>query len=400
MVYSVRKVLSAGVVSLALVFLLFGTAVCADEANTKIITVAGLYALSGPASPWGIKDNRGCALGFDIVNEKGGFVVQGQRYKWNYITYDHRYIPAEAVKAIHRAIHTDGAKFATIQGGAQPLACQNIMHQYKILNLNPSSAAIINTKYPLAFNYNPSIVTTYASVFPMLKKRDGIKTIASINRDDEGGKVALKSLKMISEINDLEIIAAEVYEPGATKDFAPILTKILAKNPDLIETGYSDPTSVALMTKQARELGYKGIIWLVWGPDVNQVLKIAGTHAEGAYLGVGGPIEAKTPIEKEIRSKFIAKHSGKEWDGYYYNLSWMPTVLTEAIVKSQSLDAMTIAGTLAELEWEGPQGVHGWGGEKLYGIKRQLLRPVTLLQIQNGKDVWIANAPVPPGVMN
>ncbi|MDY0045617.1 MAG: ABC transporter substrate-binding protein [Syntrophales bacterium] len=398
-----RKVKTFLAVCIVLSLSLFiqGNVACADQ-STKEITFAGLSALSGGASPWGIPIQRALVIGFDKVNEEGGFNVNGQKYKWNLVTYDHKYVPAEAVKALHRAIYSDGATFALVQGGAQPLACLPSLQKNNILSLNPSSAVVIKKEYPLSFNYNPSIVTAYASLLPFFMKSEGVKTIASINRDDDGGRAASTAMEMIAGINGIKIIASE-YVESETKDFTSVLTKVVAAKPDLIETGYSSPTACVLIAKQARELGYKGVLWLTWGPDVDQVIKMAGPAAEKAYLGLGGPLEPQSPIEKDLYKRFIQRYPASEWAGNsssFYNPAWLPTVLTAAIEKCQSLDSMTVADTLEDMSWEGPQGRHAFGGMKLYGIKRQLLRPITLVQIQNKKAVWITDEPVPPGVLD
>ena len=86
-------------------------------------------ALSGPAAPWGIGNGRGMELGADDVNEKGGFKVKGETYKWKVYMYDSKYIPAEAVKALNKAIYSDRVSFVAIQGGSPLLACIPLLKQ-------------------------------------------------------------------------------------------------------------------------------------------------------------------------------------------------------------------------------------------------------------------------------
>ncbi|MDY0044428.1 MAG: hypothetical protein RBS82_07135, partial [Syntrophales bacterium] len=71
-----------------------GIAAKAESVNLGIISY-----LTGPASPWGITDYRSIDMGADLINEQGGFTVKGKTYKWNTLSYDSKYIPAEAVKA-------------------------------------------------------------------------------------------------------------------------------------------------------------------------------------------------------------------------------------------------------------------------------------------------------------
>ena len=347
-----------------------------------------LTALSGPAAPWGIGNGRGMELGAEEINENGGFKVKGETYKWKVYMYDAKYVPAEAVKALNKAIYSDKVSFVAIQGGSPLLACIPLLKQNNMLSLNHAAGgkSITNPDNPLVFRFNPAIEASYASSLPYMQKNDGIRTVACINPDDETGKGNLEAAKYVMGKLNLKIIASEFFERG-TKDFNPILTKIIAKNPDMIETGMSDPTSQALMLKQARELGYKGKMYLIWGPDPAQVLKVAGPLAEGAYLGasLAEPVNDK---QKAIKARFLKKYPERDWTANYYTHYAIVDCLTKAIVKCQSFDPATIAKTLENITWEDAFGTASFGGKKIFGIKRQMLQKVNMLKVVNGKVVW------------
>jgi branched-chain amino acid transport system substrate-binding protein len=280
------------------------------------------------------------------------------------------------------------------------LACIPLLKQNNMLSLNNAAGgkAITNPDNPLVFRFNPAIEAAYASALPYIQKQDGIKTVACINPDDETGKGNLEAAKYVLDKLKLNIITSEFFERGI-KDFTPILTKIIAKNPDLIETGMSDPTSQALMLKQARELGYKGKMFLIWGPDPVQVLKVAGPLAEGAYLGatLADPINEK---QKAIYARFLKKYPARDWNANYYTHNALFACLTKAIEKCQSFDSVTIAKTLEGMEWEDALGPVSFGGKKLFGIKRQMLQHVNMLKVVNGKVVWLTSATAPPGILD
>ncbi|MBU2549346.1 MAG: ABC transporter substrate-binding protein [Proteobacteria bacterium] len=374
-----------------------GSAFAKDEYKTYGI----LTALSGPAAPWGIPNSRTIMMGADRINEKGGFQVKGVTYKWKTITYDHKYVPADAVKALNKAIYSDKVDFVQIMGGSPTLACIPLLKENNMLSLNDAAGgkAVTNPDNPLVFRYNPSLLAAYASILPWIKKNDGIKTMATINPDDATGKSGLWSAKIATDINKIEIVSEEFFERGS-KDFAPLLTRVLAKKPDLIDTSYTDPTSSALICKQARELGFKGAILLIWGPDPKQVLKIAGKHAEGAYLGTSGPPEPRTPAQKALYERFLTKYKKEEWDPNYYTHHAVIPCLTKAIEETQSFDPDVLAKHLEDMSWDSPQGVHRFGGKKIFGIKRQLLAPITILQVKGGEPVFAATLPVPDGIFD
>ena len=367
----------------------------------KEIKIGIIAAISGPAAPWGIPNTRGIRLGAEEVNEKGGFKVKGKEYKWKLIEYDHKYIPAEAVKAANKAIYSDKVKYLAIMGGSPTLACIPLMKENKILSLNFAGGgkSVTNPDNPLVFRHNPSIHAMYASIYPYLMKNEGVKTAACINPDDATGISGYEASKMMADASNLKIIVKEYFERGL-KDFTAMLTRVLAKKPDMIETSYTDPTSSALICKQARELGYKGVILLAWGPDPKQILKIAGPHAEKAYMVVAGPLEPKTPYQKKIYERFVAKWGAGEWDQNVWAQYGLIPCYTKAIVETQSFEPKVLAKHLETMTWEGPMGKLYFGGAKLFGIKRQEMYPVTLYQYQNDKPVYLGTPPIPPGILD
>ncbi|MCK9275990.1 MAG: ABC transporter substrate-binding protein [Syntrophales bacterium] len=369
----------------------------AESVNLGIISY-----LTGPASPWGITDYRSIDMGADLVNEQGGFTVKGKTYKWNTLSYDSKYIPAEAVKAANKAIYGDKCRFLAIGGGACAIACLPLLKSNNMLSLNFAGGgeSLTNPKNPLVFRYNPGIENMYAAFFPMLKEREGIKTVAVINPEDETGKSGLKAAELLADINNLEIVAKIFFERG-TKDFTSILTKLIAtQKPDLIDTSYTDPTSAALMCKQARELGYKGDILLAWGPDPEQVLKIACTHAEGAYLAVAGPFEPQNKAQQDVYDRYVAKWGVKEWSPNVWSHTELVLCLTKAIVDTQSFDSKVLADHLENMTWDSPFGELSFGLKKVFGIKRQLMFPITAYVIKSGKAVFIGTLDIPEGVID
>ena len=71
-----------------------------------------------------------------------------------------------------------------------------------------------------------------------------------------------------------------------------------------------------------------------------------------------------------------------------------------AIEKAQSFDPLVLANVIEGLKWKGALGNRSWGGTEIFGIKRQILMPVTLQTVKNGKAVLVTKQYVPPGVLD
>jgi branched-chain amino acid transport system substrate-binding protein len=360
-----------------------------------------LCALSGPAAPWGIPNSRGITLDAETINKNGGFKVGGKTYELEVLVYDHKYIPAESAKAANKAIFADKCNFLAIQGGAPTMAAIPLMKENNILSLNFAGGAdtLIKKENPLLFIYNPSIELMYASVFPYLKKKENIKTLIIVNPNDTSGKSGTVASKAAAEREGFTVIAEEFFERGS-KDLTSLLTRIISKKPDLIDTSYTDPTTSALMCKQARELGYKGTVLLAWGPAPAQVKKIAGPHSEKAYMVVAGPLDPRTEAQKKVYKTFVDKWGEKEWDSNVWPQYGLASSLVKGIEAAQSLDPFKIAAALEKVTWDSPVGKLRYGGSKLFGAKRHLLFPITLYQFQNGEAAFLGTLEVREGVLD
>lgn len=371
------------------------------SAGAKEVKLGILCALSGPAAPWGIPNSRGIMLGAEEVNQKGGFTVGGETFTFKTIRYDHKYVPAESVKAANKAIYSDKCDFLSVMGGSCAVATVPIMKSNNILSLNFAGGGrqLTNPDNPLVFRYNPCIEGMYLAVLPLLKEREEIKTMAVINPDDATGKSGLEAAHLGARHSGIEIVAEEFFERG-TKDLTAMLTRVKNENPDLIDTSYTDPATSALICKQAREVGYKGTILLAWGPDPDQVLKIAGSHADKVYMSVGGPVEPDTGYQKEVYNRFVDKYGKDEWDPNVWVQYGLAKALSKAIVAADSFDPVKIADQLEDLTWQTPTGELRFGGEKLFGIKRQLLTATYVYQYQGNELKFIGSPTVPEGVLD
>jgi len=373
----------------------------AEAQTVKTVNYGLNIFLSGAAAPWGIPVYRSLFLDVLKINERGGFKVGNTTHKWELVTCDSKYVPAEAVKCANKLIYDDKVPFMTVGGGSCAIACIPLLKEANILSVSMAAGGktLTNPDNPLFFRYLPAIEGMYSGLFPWMIKNEGIKTIASINPDDETGRSGKNGSQFIADINNLKVVSAEFFERGI-KEFGPVLTRVIAKNPDMIETGFTDPTSSALILKQARELGYKGKIVLAWGPDAQQAIKMAGKHAEGAYMILFGPPEPRNPAQKNFYNQFIQKWPAKEFDASLWTNTELISCVTKAIEETQSFDTKKIATHLETMTWESPMGTLRFGGSKLYGIKRQLLYPVTLVVAKEGAPVYIDTLQIPPGILD
>ncbi len=113
-----RSVRKGWIIVSLLCFFLVGAVMTAVAAE-KAIKMASVNAFSGKAAAWGFSQDRGVKMAAEKVNAAGGIKIGADTYKWEIKSYDNRFIPAEAVSSMKRAV-ADGCTFMCTLGGPLP----------------------------------------------------------------------------------------------------------------------------------------------------------------------------------------------------------------------------------------------------------------------------------------
>ena len=115
---------------------------------------------------------------------------------------------------------------------------------------------------------------------------------------------------------------------------------------------------------------------------------------------VTGPPDPVTPAQKELKDEMVKRYGERDWDSNYYTHHELVPCLTTALVETQTFDPVKLAAHLETMKWESTVGPMQFGGKKVFGIKRQLISPLTLLQAKGGKAVFVETMLPPEGVLD
>ena len=364
------------------------TAVLAQADTLKIGVVS---ALSGPGSEWGLAQDGAAKIAAMEVNAKGGLKVGSKTYKVEVISYDDQYKAALAVSGATRLIEQDKVKLIVgPMGSAATLAVKPLYEQNKvvaIIGAYSEKALDANTKY--SFRGFPTQVEFAGPIVEWLKKnRPALKTIAELEPNDETGWFSQKLLKEQYEGAGYKIISSELFE-RSLKDFQPVLTRILATKPDIIELGTTPPGTAGLVIRQARELGFKGQFVKIGGPGVPQIVAAAGKEfAEGLICYAAADVATKSYKDLEAQYAKVLKPPMNEFAVYFYDGVRM---LLDAIQAAGTVDDTDkVRAAMEKLSpYKGIQGTIRWGGMKAYGVNHQILTPTFIGMIKNGEQVIV-----------
>ena len=184
----------------------------------------------------------------------------------------------------------------------------------------------------------------------------------------------------------------EYFSYGVT-DYYPMLTSLLAHDPDLFFLG---PTMLA----QAQELGYTGTsCCLLTTANVQATVGAAGVEgAEGYVISNNIYWEANSETI-DFHDRYVAKYGGYDEQA----LSWVPLIeaVIQGISKAQSVDPTDVMNALDAMAEAGepihlPVGDCYWAGADRYGgPAHQLVGPIYMMDIHNGEARLLDTLPPP-----
>jgi branched-chain amino acid transport system substrate-binding protein len=367
------------------ILLFVGNAFAQEE-----LKIGGIAPLSGGGTAWGLAVQRGVQMATDEVTKAGGLKVGGKTYMPKLVIYDDQYTAAGGRTAADRLINADKVKFIIGPiGSPSVLSVITVSTPAQVVVLSNGYAPNIlknDAKSPYNFRamnsnveFGPAMVKWYRQNYPQAKK------VALIGPNDAVGQSVIPQLEAYYKANGFEVWK-ELYDRGI-KEFTPLLTRMMAQNVDLFDLNSNAPGEAALMVKQARQAGYKGMIWQVGGPSVDEIIDIAGPLAEGfVSLNV---FDFSNPQSKS----FVDTYRAKWGDGVinaqtpgWYNAT---KILFEAMRRAGSLDTSKVRDALEKLEGydAGLFGPAIWGGMADYGVNHQLMLKFWIVEVKNGKLV-------------
>jgi branched-chain amino acid transport system substrate-binding protein len=284
--------------------LLTPAAALAQQPTIKIGTI---FAMTGPVAAWGNSAAEGISFAVEEVNKAGGLDVKGTKYKLELISYDDQLKAAEAVAAYTRLVERDKAKYVFTMISASHLAIKPMIEGDDVFALTAAisdKAIEADTKHTVRIQ---SLVRDYLpGMVKWAKANVPGDRIALLYPNDESGWVFEKMTTEQTGKVGYNVVSKELAE-RSLKDFQPVLTRILATNPDLIDLGPTSSGTAGLIVRQARELGYKKAFIVLGGGGARDIVAAAGPEVtEGmvhmVYADPKAPVYQ--PLAERYREKF------------------------------------------------------------------------------------------------
>lgn len=356
------------------------------------LKIGGIGPLSGGGTAWGLALNRGSQMAVDEINAGGGLKVGDKTYKLKLVMLDDTYSATGGRTAADRLIKLEKVSFIIGPvGSPAALGALSATDPGKtLLFSNGFAINILKNDSHAAYNFR-AIDTTIEFAPAMIewlhKTHPEVKKVGMLGPNDATGQAVLPMLTAFYKAQGIEVWT-DSFDRGA-QEFVPLITRMMAQGVDLFDLNSNSPGDAGLMLKQARQAGYKGLVWQVGGPAVAEIMAVAGPLAEG-FLSLE-VFDFTSPAGE----KFAADYH-KQWSGVinaqtplWYNAA---RILFEAIHRAGSTDVEKVRDAMLTTEGydAGIIGPVVWGGQAEYGVNHQLLVPFWIAGVKDGKEAMLA----------
>jgi branched-chain amino acid transport system substrate-binding protein len=333
--------------------------------------------LSGAAAPTGLGLLRAMELAAEDINATGGIKVGGETYTLKLITYDNKYDAKEAVASVNKLIYNDKVKYIITTGGTCVIAVNPLITENKILHIGYTYGGkkATNPNAPYTFRSIMEPIQGHSALLPYIVEKFKVKTIALTSTDDETGLIQAEDAEVVAKRLGLTI-TDKAFAPRGTADFTPMLTKLIAKRPQAIDFGAWAGSDGPLACKQAKELGYTGVMIFSYSQSIPTFEKVAAGFMDGV-LFYGIYATDPTPIATQAAKRYEEKYKQK-FDPIVWRNSDVGYVLKKAIETAGSVDPTAVKNAMPKVQIDGVFGRTRIGGKSYYGIDCQFLFAVPL----------------------
>jgi branched-chain amino acid transport system substrate-binding protein len=353
--------------------------------------------MSGGAAQWGLAMLSAAELAAAEANQEGGVKISGKNCKVVVVPYDSKYTAdgaaagsnALAAQDIHVIIGPVGSPEAT---GIKPVAARNEQVAWNAAYAKNS----LETKYPLMFHIAPGPAAWADAVIKRAMKEFPMKSVALIAPNDQGGTDIASVDAEAYKANG--VTTTEEYYQRGTTNFAPIVTRVLATKPDVVDTASSPPGDAGVIVKQLRLAGFTGAIGRLGGPGTEEILRVSGGLEVLQNFYWFETVPTADPKVRAIDEEF-RKLLGKDPVGGSSMWADLPAarMTLKAVNIAGTDDAKMVAAALRSMPVEDPNiGKGAWGGKKQFGIAQELQFPFGIGIIKDGKNLGVERQEVKP----
>lgn len=330
-------------------------------AQDKDPLVIGLFGpMSGERSALGARFQEAASMFVEVTNAKGG--IGG--HPLQLMVEDSRGTPREAAN-IAQKFASDPKVLAVIGGqtSTESMAAGPILAEAHLAQVAPTAGHPDYVKIsPYQFRTTPTHAAQVQPQTEMLMDKMGMRKIAIVYFKDDWGMVTNDMMRARLTERGAEVVLSEAMIPE-TRDFRPLVTKILTAKPDgvFLASHYAES---ALFMQQLRQAAPDLKVAATDTLNDPKFIELSGGAAEGVVMPT--PFLASAPAAQAFTEAYRAEYnkepnyySAFTWDAMLIVTSAMQALvdagkpLERQAIRDQIAEAPAIQGVSGALKYEG-----------------------------------------------
>jgi branched-chain amino acid transport system substrate-binding protein len=366
-------------------------------AEDCVVKMGATGPLTGGAALWGLSGKAAVDFLAKMANNDGGLQVGNRKCKVEVKSFDAQYTAAGGAAAANyfasENVHiVNGPIGAPEVAGWRPVAARNGIISFT----TTYKADVPSAEFPLMFKASQTPLTWGKLLINAAKEHFHFKSVMILGPNDQGGTDSGHQFaQMYSEIGAKVI--EEYYQRGTT-NFSPLAARIVAANPDTIETSSLPPGDASILVRQLLEAGYKGAIGSLGGVAADPIVQGAGgvENLKAVYYLQTAPMD-NPGVVRMVKEFTDVMQTPPPSNPLFPVLVFSAEQIFRAVsLAGTDQDIDKLSTTLRTMQPKSRYlGDLCWRGKGLYGMNQELAFPVGLGLIIDGKKLPVQEVPIP-----
>ena len=370
-------------VSLAVAIAQLSGSAAAEDAGDEI-AIGMNTALSGPASAWGLPGLTGLNIVIDRINSAGGVDVGGKKHKLKLYTFDNEFIPSKALQGARQLVFEHQVKLVLDIGSTTADSQHPFLTDQKVF-YGSLVASDINSERPYLFagsDVNPrgemSRVIYQRMMYPDKNR------YAIFSQDDTTGMVTQSWEVAAAKVLGFDMVYDKHFSQETT-DFAPLVTSVLATNPDFISLNVTWPDYIVPIVELLYQHGFNGVLSGNYFVEAELSSKVPAEWLEkvrtiDSYPNFDDPWFGNPSPQHEFSQTWVERYGPGAPDDQKRTMNgidWLYAPLLEfyvaAVERAGSLDADEVLEAMHKIDTvDTVQGSVRIAGESMWGYNNMI----------------------------
>ena len=309
------------------------------------INIGSLTPNTGGGGPFGPKITAAHKMIVELANKAGG--IDGREIRL--FQENSETNPETAIRAARKLVDVNkvsaiiGTWNSSVTLGIMPL-CQ----ESNVIQMCTSSSASIPVKDKKNLVYNFMILSpAWGGPFADFAKQQGARTFAVMALNTDFTKSTVEAFEKKALANGMTRVQDAFYYNGGQASYRAEVSKLIAKNPDLVYIP-SFVTDFTAVYKEIYRQGYEGKVLAISIATGSKFIKAVGAASDGVLHGLPIPNLGSKGYRHYLSMVGLEDNGGVQHPFGTAGYDQITTLLL-AVAKAKSADGLKIAGAIHQV---------------------------------------------------